>query len=81
MIGVQRGKLANWCNHNIDLLIITCGVLILAYIETMDSYLNLVPDPGYGFWVLLLGVVLLSIGLAALICYRVLLRRHSFFSM
>ena len=81
MIGVQRGKLANWCNHNIDLLIIACGALILAYIEILGNYPSLSPSPDYGFWALLLGVVMLSVGIAALICYRILLRWHSFFSM
>ncbi len=81
MIGVQRGRLADWCNHNIDLLIIAVGVLIIAYIEASNNYLNLVPSLDYGFWMLLVGVVMLSIGIATLICYRVLLRGHSFFSM
>lgn len=80
MIGVQKERIANWCNHNIDLLIVTSGALILGYIEIFDSYLNLTIAPDYGFWALLLGVVTLSIGIAALICYRVLLRWHSFFS-
>lgn len=81
MIGVQKGRLANWCNHNIDLLIVACGALILAYVEILDGYLNLVPSSDYGFWILLFGVITLSIGIASLICYRVLLRWQGFFSI
>ncbi|HKU32653.1 MAG TPA: hypothetical protein VJR22_02245 [Candidatus Nitrosotalea sp.] len=79
MIGIQKKRLADWCNHNTDLLIISCGVLVLAYIEILDRYLNLVPNSDYGFWILLSGVIISSIGMSALVCYRVLLRWHGFF--
>ncbi len=79
MIGIQKGKLANWCNHNTDLLIITCGALIIAYVETIDGHLNFTPNSYYGFLIILLGVVTLSVGIAALICYRILLRLPGFF--
>ncbi|HJU14631.1 MAG TPA: hypothetical protein VJ792_09275 [Candidatus Nitrosotalea sp.] len=81
MIGVQRGRLANWCNHNVDFLIIASGALILAFVEVLGTYTNPSTSPDYGFWALLAGVVMLSIGIAALVCYRILLRLRGFFSI
>ena len=81
MIGIQKKRLANWCNHNTDLLIISCGATVLAYKEILNEYLNLVPNSNYGFWVLLSGVIISSIGISALVCYRVLLKYHGFSSI
>ncbi len=81
MIGIQKKRLAKWCNHNTDLLICSCGVIVLAYKEVFNGYLNQVPNPNYGFWILLSGVIISSIGISALVCYRVLLRDHGFFSI
>ncbi len=72
MLGIQNNGLSNWCNNNTDLLIVTCGGLTLAYVEFLGNYLSIVPD--FGFLILLSGVIIVSIGTAALICYRVLLR-------
>ncbi len=79
MIGIQRERLANWCNHNIDLLIVACGAVILTYVELIGDYMNIIPNLNYGFLILLAGVIMLSIGVSALICYRILLRWHGFF--
>lgn len=80
MIGVQRGRVVNWCTHNIDFLIVTLGAIILACLELFDNYLQINLTSDYGFWALLLGVITLSVGISAIICYRVLLRWHGFFS-
>lgn len=79
MIGVQIGRLASWCNHNVDLLMVASGALILASVEALSGYASPPTIPDYGFWGLLLGAVLFSIGIAALVCYRVLLRLPGFF--
>lgn len=80
MIWVHKERLANWCNKNIDFLIIVLGAVIL--LSTNQFGYNI---GGYtawqdiGFWALLIGVVTLSIGTSAFICYRVLLKWHGFF--
>ncbi len=81
MIGVQRERLASWCNHNADLLVIACGALTLAYVETLATVTNPYPNIDLGFWGLFFGVVMLSIGISALVCYRVILRLHGSFGM
>jgi hypothetical protein len=80
MIGIHKGRLANWCSNNIDFLIITVGVLIL--LSTNQFGYNLSLDTVWqdiGFWALLIGAVTLSVGTSALICYRVLLKWRGFF--
>ena len=57
----------------------TSGALILAYVETWTTVANPYPDIDYGFWGLLFGVVMLSIGISALVCHRVLLKIHGLF--
>ncbi len=79
MIGIQKKRLTRWCNHNTDILLVSCGALVLAYAEVFGMNLNLVPNSGYGFWILLSGVIISSIGTSALVCYRVLFRWHGFF--
>lgn len=81
MIGIPKGRLADWCNHNLDFLIILVGAVILFSTNQLGYSLGL--DTTWqdtGFWTLLIGVVTLSVGTSALICYRVLLKWHDFFS-
>lgn len=80
MIGIHKGKLVDWCNNNIDLLIIAAGAAILFSTNQFGNRLNL--DGRWqdsAFWILLSGVITLSIGTSAFICYRVLLKWHGFF--
>lgn len=80
MIGIHKGRLADWCNNNIDFLIIIVGAVIL--LSTRQFGYNISPATAWqdiGFWALLIGVITLSVGAAALICYRVLLKWHGFF--
>ncbi len=80
MIGIQKRRLANWCNHNTDLLIVICGLAILVYTKVSGTHPYLITNyEDTGFWLILIGVIILSIGMAALVCYRFLLRWHSFF--
>jgi hypothetical protein len=80
MIGIHKGKLADWCNNNKDLLIIAAGVGILFYTNQFGNRPNLdVMWQDSSFWLLLSGVITLSVGTSALICYRVLLKWHGFF--
>ena len=81
MIGIHKGRLADWCSNKIDLLIIVVGVVILFSASQLGVTLNLnTASQDIGFWTLLIGVVILSVGMSALICYRVLLKWHGFFS-
>lgn len=80
MIGIQKRRLADWCNHNTDLLIVICGLAILLYTRVSGTHLSLITDyEDTWFWLTLSGVIILSIGMAALVCYRFLLRWHGFF--
>lgn len=75
---ILRGRLADWCNGKIDIVIVTCGVLILAYGES-SGYNAKSQALGYDFWTVLTGVIMISVGIAAMLCYRILLRRqHEF---
>lgn len=75
MIEIHKGRLADWCNNNIDFLIIIVGVLILLSTNQFGYSLSLgTAWQDTGFWALLIGVVTLSVGTSALICYRVLLK-------
>jgi hypothetical protein len=80
MIGIHKESLADWCNKNIDLLIIVVGVAIVFSTKEFGLQLNLnETSQNLAFWTLLIGVVTLSVGTSALICYRVLLRWHGYF--
>lgn len=80
MIGILKGKLSDWCNNNIDLLIIAAGVAILFSANQFGSRFNLEEMwQDSSSWALLSGVITLSVGTSALICYRVLLKWHGFF--
>ncbi len=81
MIGVHKRRLVDWCSNKIDLLIIVVGAVILFSASQLGGSLNLnTASQGIGFWALLIGVVILSVGMSALICYRVLLKWHGFFN-
>ena len=82
MIGIHKGRLVNWCNNNVDLLIIAAGAVILFSANQLRIYRDLNPMlQDIGFWTLLIGVVTLSAGTSALICYRIILKwRDEFFS-
>lgn len=81
MIEIHKGRLAKWCNKNLDLLIIAVGAAILFSANQFVGHLNLDDMwQNIGFWAVLIGVVMLSVGMSALICYRILLKWHGFFS-
>ena len=80
MIGIQRGRLADWLNNNTDILIITCGALILATVESTGIHSATPQRLDYGFWGALIGVILVSTGVSATVCYRILLKRHHNFN-
>jgi hypothetical protein len=77
MIGIHKGTLANWCNNNVDLLIVAAGAVILFSANRFEEHLNVNSTwQDIGFWALLIGVVTLSSGTSALICYRIILKWH-----
>jgi hypothetical protein len=78
MIGIHKKRLAEWCNNNLDLLVIAIGIIILLVANQLVNVLNTRWQEA-GFWTFFIGVVTISVGVSALICYRILLRWHNFF--
>jgi hypothetical protein len=81
MIWIHKKRLFEWCNSNLDLLIIVTGMVILSVARQLVDALDL--DTRWQnaeFWIFLTGVIIVSVGASALICYRILLKWHSFFS-
>lgn len=80
MMGIHKRRLAEWCNNNLDLLVILTGIIILFIANQLVNVLNLNTRWQYaGFWTFFIGVITVSVGMSALICYRILLRWHNFF--
>lgn len=76
MIGIQRKKLANWLTRNIDLTITLAGVTVIIAEKQFEDYrirLESIPT-NIEFWTLFFGVVVLSIGITSVICYRIILK-------
>jgi len=81
MIRVHKPRFADWCNNNLDILVIITGIIILFAADQLVNTFDLNPGwQGIEFWTFLIGVVTTSVGVSALICYRVLLKEHNFFT-
>ena len=80
MIGIQRKRLASWLTNNIDLFITLIGIaVVLAAKQLGDYHIGLDNlSANVEFWLLFLGIVVLSIGITSLICYRILLKWDKF---
>jgi hypothetical protein len=82
MIGTQRKRLANWFTHNIDFSITLSGITVVIAAKQLGNY-NMELDSlsaNVRFWLLFFGIEVLSIGIASLVCYRILLRQNKFSS-
>jgi len=74
MMGIQRKSLANWCSHNIDLIVTFSGVstvLVARQIGYDDLNLSSL-STNIGFWAFFTGIIITSIGLASFFCFRIL---------
>jgi len=81
MIWIHKRRFTDWCNNNLDLLIIATGIIILFTADQLVNSLDFNSGwQGIEFWALLIGVVTISVGVSALICYRILLKGHYFFT-
>jgi hypothetical protein len=78
MIGIHKKRLAEWCNNNLDLLVIVTGITILFVANQLVNVLN-TRWLDAGFWAFFIGTITVSVGVSALICYRILLRWHNSF--
>ena len=81
MIGIHKRRFIDWCNSNPDLLIIVIGAIILFASDQLVNLFDFNPEwQGVEFWALLIGVITISVGVSSLICYRILLKGHYFFT-
>ena len=80
MIGIQRKKVSDWITNNIDLTITLSGITIVLAVKQVSDYHIVLENPSLNieFWGLFFGVVMSSIGIASLVCYRVLFKWNKF---
>jgi len=82
MVGIQRKRVVDWFSNNIDLFIILSGIVVVLVAKLLEDYKIGLDNisANVGFWLLFLGIVMLSIGIASLICYRIILKWNKFLS-
>lgn len=80
MIGIQRKRLADWFTNKIDFVVTLTGITVILVVKQMGYYHTIIDNlsTSVEFWLLFMGVIVLSIGIASVVCYRILFKWSKF---